>query len=257
MRRAGMTLLEVMIYVVMALMASLAVGALFSLGRSAQKTTLSGYLVSGQTDTALRWIRRDLTETALVSVRTYPSPLKPEQAPGCSFVSARDISTNDTTQKLNISKYGKLLWTKNVFYSVKPGSDGRRGDLVRWENGLTVAEKDFVPRSTSTMPDAFSNNDARRVLLHDILLPKQKVPNLQDNTNYQSDDHGGFNVQFVRRTGGSDGVESLTPICPGDTSQPQVDANNTRLIYVRLEVLSDDKYKPSFYQLEFKVCPRY
>lgn len=255
-KRFGITLLEVMIYVVLALLAALAVGALFSLGRSAQKTTLTGYLVSGQTDTALRWIRRDLTETALVSLRTYPSPAQPAQPPGCSMVSGRTVSGKDNPP-LVVSQYGRPLWSKNVFYSLLPESDGRVGKLVRWEKALSDSEKDFIPRAATTMPNAFANDATRRILLRQVLLPNQKVTNLQDNPNYQTDQYGGFRVQFVQRVGGSDGPEQLSPICPGDTSQPQEAANHTRLVSVRLEILSDDKYRPAFYQLEFKVCPRY
>lgn len=252
----GVTLLEVMVYVVLALLAALAVGALFSLGRSAQKTTLTGYLVSGQTDTALRWIRRDLSETALVSVRTYPSPMQPAQPPGCAFVSARPVSGKESPP-LVMSQYGRPLWSKNVFYSVRPESDGRVGRLIRWEQALTEAEKDFVPRAPTTMPNAFLNNNSSRVLLRQVLLPNQKVLNLQDKPNYQTDQYGGFRVQFVQRLGGSGGTEQLSPICPGDTTQPQDAANHTRLISVRLEILADDKYRPAFYQLEMKICPRY
>lgn len=256
MSKRGITLLEVMIYVVLALMAALAVGALFFLGRSAQKTTIAGYLVSSQTDSALRWIRRDLQETALVSLRTYPSPIHPNQPPGCAFVSARDAS--DKSPKLNISQYGKPFWNKNVFYSLLPDPDGRRGKLVRWENPLSEAEKDFVPRAPSALPNAFSNPSHRRVLLHQVLLPNQKVANLEGLPNYETGKHGGFRIEFVRRLGGSDGNQELSNIGPGDTNQPQNAANNTRLVSVNLEILSDDNHtRPSFYQIEFKICPRF
>lgn len=254
-RRAGFTLLEMMIYVVMAGMAALAVGAMFSLARKTQNTTMAGYLVSGQADTTLRWIRQDLQETALVSITTYPNKNNKTQPPGCSFTSGRDPS--QAMSKLNISQYSKPLWQKHVFYSLKDQGDGRRGELIRWELPLSEAQKDFVPHTATTMPNAFSENKYRRVLLRDVLLPKQKVPNLKGKEDYQSDDWGGFCVKFVQRDGGEGGTESTTDINPGDNAEDQEPEDHLNLVNVRLEILSDDKFHPSFYQLEFKVHPRY
>lgn len=254
-RRAGFTLLEVMIYVVMAGMAALAVGAMFSLARKTQNTTLAGYLVSGQADTTLRWIRQDLQETALVSITTYPNPTNNAQPPGCSFTSGRDPS--QAMSKLHISQYSKPFWQKHVFYSLKDQGDGRRGELIRWEMPLTEAQKDFVPHTATTLPNAFTENKYRRVLLRDVLLANQKVPNLKGKDNYQTDKWGGFRVKFVQRDGGEGGTESLTDINPGDNGQDQDAADHLNLVSVRLEILSDDKFHPSFYQLEFKVHPRY
>lgn len=255
MKRLGISLPEVMIYVVMTGMAVAAVAALFQLGRAAQQSTLSGYLVSGQADTALRWLRRDLQETALVSMRTYPSTAQPAQPPGCSMASGR--SPSDKSPQLNISKYGTPLWSKQVMYSLKVDPGARRGELIRWELPLTDAEKDFVPRPASALPNSFSSNVNRRVLLRDVLAPNAKVGNLGGKPNYQTDKYGGFRVLFVQRMGGEAGAEQLTDVNPGDTKQAQVAENHTSLVQVRLEILADDKHNPSFYQLEFKAHPRY
>lgn len=272
--RRGMTYIEVLIYVVLAGMAALAVGALFSLGRKAQSTTMAGYLVSGQADTAIRWIRRDLQETAMVSIVTYPNADKPNQPPGCSFTSARDLGNIQSGEaKLNVSQYAKPFWRKHVFYSLKD-KDGRRGDLIRWELGLTDAEKDYVPHTATTLPNAFTESKYRHVLLHDVLLANQKVANLSspanaitapdasptpmpNGTDYQTDKHGGFRVMFVKRAGGESGQETLTDVNPGDNSKPQQASDHANLVNVRLEILSDDKHHPSFYQVELKVHPHY
>lgn len=257
-QKIGITLLEVMIYVVMAGMAAMAIGALFTIGRKTQNTTLSGYLVSGQTDTALRWIRRDLQETALTSITTYPNTANTSQPPGCSFVSARDLAGSSAPDSnLQISVYGKPRWQKFVLYSLQDQGDHRRGELIRWELPMSEAQKDFVPHTCPTLPNAFSENKYRRVLLRDVLLANQKVSNLKQLPNYQTDTHGGFRVMFVQRAGNEAGAESLTSLNPGDSSQPQKPANNQTLVNVRLEILAEDKYNPSFYQLEFKVHPRY
>ena len=254
--RRGFTMIEVMVYVVMAGMASLAVGALFSLGRKFQNTTIAGYLVSGQTDTALRWIRKDLQETALTSITTYPNGSSGAQPPGCSFVSPREPAGGpDST--LNTSVYGKPRWVKFVLYSLKDQGDGRRGELVRWELPFTEAQKDFVPHTCATLPNAFTEGKYRRVLLRDVLLPSQKVSNLKGMPDYQTDQNGGFRVQFVQRTGSEAGVETLTTVNPGDNTQAQQPSDHHTLVNVRLEILADDKFYPTFYQIEFKVHPKY
>jgi type II secretory pathway pseudopilin PulG len=245
--KRGFTLLELVIYCALLLLVTLAIGALFTLGRSAQQSTLGSYLVSGQADTALRWVRHDLSETALVSIKTYPN------APGCSMVSARN--TLDKNENLNVSTYGAPLWTKTVFYSLVIPAGARKGNLVRWEQA--IAEKDFLPHMSSIMPDTGTDSvPTYRVLLHDVLAPKTMVSNL-GGTKLTSDGYGGFRVEFVRRTNGEDGDESLSPVNPGDPSQPQTPANNTALVDVQLQILSDDSYQPSFYQVDFRVHPHY
>ncbi|MBS2033456.1 type II secretion system protein [bacterium] len=252
MKRRGMTLLEVLIYVIMAGMASMAVGALFSLGRKAQGTMLAGYLVSGQTDTALRWIRQDLQETALTSITTYPNASQAAQPPGCSFVSPREPGGAFQT-----SVYARPRWVKFVLYSLRDQGDGRRGELIRWELPFSDAQKDFVPHTCATLPNAFTENKYRRVLVKDVLLPNQKVPNLKQNPDYQTGPNGGFRVLFVQRAGSEAGAETLTSVNPGDNTVAQKPADHHTLVDVRLEILSDDKFYPSFYQIGFKVHPKY
>lgn len=252
MRKRGLTLLETLFWVGMVFMAALAVAALFSLGRSAQQTTLSGYLVSGQTDSALRWLRRDLQETALVSIRTYHHTGQPGQPPGCSFVSARDEKQN-----LVVSPYGTPLWSKHVLYTLEPKPGKKTGSLIRWELPILEAQRDFVPRPCAQMPSPVTNTSARRVLLQEVLLPNTPVPNLQQDPGDVVDAYGGFRLQFVQRQGGEQGTEMLSEVNPTDSSQPQNEANHTRLVQLRLQILAQDRHHPDFFRLEFKARPRY
>jgi len=254
-QRAAFTLLELVIYMALLVLAVMAVGGLFTLGRAAQQSSLSSYLVSGQADTALRWLRRDLQETALVSLRCYPNPAASTQPPGCSFVSARDTSDKDT--RLNVSPYGAPLWTKTIFYSLVVAPGARSGDLVRWESA--IANPTYLPDANlSQMPNSFSKSDKTyRVILQNVLAPNTKVANLGGSPNFQSDSFGGFRVEFVQRAGGEDGPESLTAVNPSTAGQPQSSGNNTALVDVQLELLSADNYQPTFYELEFRAHPRY
>lgn len=256
MRRA-FTFIEMVIYVALALIAALGVGALFKLGRGAGASTAASYLVSAEADTALRWLKRDLQETALISIRSYPSAAQPSQPPGVSMASARDTTVNNGA--LQISKYGTPLWNTTVFYSVNLAPGERTGELIRWEKPLSDAEKDFVPHPSDVMPNSVSGGDkSRRVLMHKVLIaPNTKVAKLLDGADFTSDASGGLQVQFVQRAGGEDGAESLTSLNPGDAGKGQKAENNTHLVNVRLQVLSDDRYNASFYEVNFRIHPRY
>jgi Tfp pilus assembly protein PilV len=245
MRRRGFTLLELTIYMFLFLLLGFCAMQLFTLGRGAQSSTISSYVVSGQTDTAMRWLRRDFQETALPAVRVYQNP------PGCALVSARDSSEIDNSQ-LNVSPYGAPLWTKEVFYTLVVPGGGRTGQLVRWERALTAAEKDFVPRAPASLPSFIpAGTKTQRVLLHTALAPNTKVGPLSGAPAYQSDEYGGFKVQFVRKD------DTLTPDNPGDTSKPHDNAENRALVEVQLTLLSSDNSRPTMYVVKMRMHPRY
>ncbi len=251
MRRRGFTLLELTIYIFLFLLLGFCAMQLFTLGRGAQSSTISSYVVSGQTDTAMRWLRRDFQEMALSALRVYKSP------PGAALVSARDSSEIDNS-KLNVSPYGAPHWTKEVFYTLVVPAGGRTGKLVRWERELPAAERDYVPRAPSTLPSSLpGGSKTQRVLLQTALAPNTKVGPLSGAPAYQSDEYGGFKVQFVRRKGGSTGDEDLVAENPGDPSNPHDNADNTALVEVQLTLLSSDTSRPTMYEIKMRMHPRY
>jgi len=257
MRKRGFTLMELTVYMFLFVLAGMALYQLYTLGTKFSQSTLSSYLVSGDTETAIRWLRRDIQETALVSMRTYPGQDGPTEKPGCSFLSARN-TTNEDPDNLNVSKYGTSLWTKYVFYSLVPSTD-RIGDLVRWEKALDKVDKDFIPHPVdlATTPSSGLSSKLRMVRLKQVLLPNVKVDGLAGQPGYQADEFGGFKVQYIRRKGGEAGAEELTSVNPGDNPKAPKPEDNTSLISVELKILSNDKSKPSFYDINFRVHPRY
>lgn len=245
MRSRGFTLLELTIYMFLFLLLGFCAMQLFTLGRGAQSSTISSYVVSGQTDTAMRWLRRDFQETSLPTIRVYDNP------PGCALVSARDSSELDNS-KLNVSPYGAPLWTKEVFYTLQVPAGGRTGQLVRWERALADSERDFVPRAPAGLPSAIpGGTKTQRVLLHTALAPNTKVGPLSGAPNYESDKYGGFKVQFVKRD------DTFTAENPGDLSKNSDAAESRSLVEVQLTLLSSDNSRPTMYVVKLRMHPRY
>ena len=251
MRKRGFTLMELAVYLFLFLLAGVALYQLYTFGTAAQRNTLSSYLVSGDTETCVRWLRRDLQETTLVSLRSYPGPDGPAERPGCSFMSGRTLGEGEFQA---IPGQGGSAWNKHVFYTLVPTS-ARTGELVRWERPLDAAEKDNVPRPSTLMPSSLGTNH-RKVMLKQVLLPNTNVANLPGVP--ATDQFGGFRVQYVRRAGGEAGNETLSSINPTDNARiGDQFADNTRLVEVEMKILTQDNSRPNFYTVSFRVHPMY
>ena len=71
-QQRGMTLTELVVYMALAVLATVLLWALQKVTMTARNATTSNYLVNGQTETCVDWIRQDINETALTSVLVYP-----------------------------------------------------------------------------------------------------------------------------------------------------------------------------------------
>ncbi|MCA9793489.1 MAG: prepilin-type N-terminal cleavage/methylation domain-containing protein [Candidatus Eremiobacteraeota bacterium] len=237
--RRGFTLAELMVYMFIALLAALTVHTLFNVGNSASRATTSAYLVSGNTETAIRWLRRDLRETALSSIRVHPD------AHGISFAAARTVED----QELVISKFGTPEWSKTVFYTLETEPGDKTASLVRWERPWPAAERDFLPHASSLMPSPIPSEAAKRkVVLHNLAAPNTDIPGVGN-----SGPSGGFDIQFLRRLGGEDGAEQLTPDNPSQ-GNPH---DNTKLVDVTLKLVLGSGSHTSYYGVHLRVAPQY
>lgn len=254
MRRRGFTLLEITVYCFLSILAGMVLYTLYTVGTRSRQVSISSYLVSVDTESAIRWMRRDLQETALVSVRVFPNPSAPTEPPGVSFLSARDPAEMDEG-KLNVNPYGAPLWTKYVFYTLLPGA--RIGQVVRWEKALDTPQKDFVPRQSDTLPSAIpAGVKAKRTVMSDALEPNVSVVGLNGSPTWKTDQYGGLRVQFLQRTGGEGGDEALTSVNPSDHDSGGDTSDNTKLVEVELKVLANDTTRPTVYAIKFHVHPR-
>ena len=136
-------MIELTVYMFLFTIATGVVIALFNSTRTMSQHTTASYLVNGNTDTAIRWLRQDLKETALASLRVTTAP-----RPGASMVSARSLALG-TRNKLLVNKHGAPQWEKHVFYTLEP-TGGKVGNLVRWERELDV--KNLLPSPSTIAP---------------------------------------------------------------------------------------------------------
>lgn len=250
MRRRGFSLMELVVYTGLFCLVGMLLAQMFTISTRTQRNTASAYAVTGQTETCMQWLRRDFQDTVLGTVRINNSTGAVKPAVG--MLSARSVDPKEVGQLL-ISEYGAPRWTKYVYYTLKANAGAQTGDLVRWEVPLTTAEKDdrlpkVAPTPTTIGADA-------RVVLHNVVCPNQTITQLAGRpAGFATDDWGGFRVQFVRRTGGEDGVESLTTVnpCLNNTSPK----DNTRLVEIQLIVKEQSVGPPNLYSITFRVMPR-
>lgn len=241
MTRRGMTLIELSIGIALLTFLVGIVLSLFSMGRHTSDVSTSSYLVSGQTESGIRWLVRDLKESALACIETQMSPV-----PAVSLISPRafDPAKND---RLLVNRFGAPQWDKHVFYSLLATPGARTGDLVRWEHDLAVKNGLPTPAAIVAIPEA---GPKRRVLIHQVFAPHQSFEGT--GLKVTSDAFGGFRLQFVRRLGGEGGEEELVNVNPRSGSP----RDNTSLVEVELKLLVENT-RSDYYAVRFRVRPRY
>jgi len=247
--RRGATLIELVIYTGLFCLVGMLLAQMFAISGRTQRSTASAYAVTGQTETCMQWLRRDLQDTVLGTVRVANTG---GIAPMLGVLSARSMDPKEPGL-LQISEYGAPRWTKYVYYALRAKSGAQVGDLVRWEVALSDTEKNdrlphVAPTPTSIGRDA-------RVLLHNVVCPNQTVTGLGGRpAGFATDQWGGFRVQFVRRTGGENGVETMSVVNPSQNTSSVKD--NTRLVELQLIVKEQSVGPPNLYSITFRVMPR-
>lgn len=237
--------MEIAIYSFLVVLIGVAVAALFSVTRSTSHTATSSYLVTGSAETAIRWLRDELRETALTSIRVTPGDGDSE-TPGISMVSARaygDLARGE----LLVNQYGAPRWDKHVFYTMQVEPGELTGNLVRWEQ--EIAEKNLLPVPSTLSPSVPLPAARPRTVLHNLVAPNITLD--ARGGAITTDKFGGLRTQFIRRIGGTDGEEVLTSVNP-TFGNP---ADNTKLLEVELGILQEHGYRPNYYTVRFRVAP--
>lgn len=224
--RRGFTLIEIIVYFGLSVVALGLILSLFTVARRTQQQTYSQYLVGGSLSEAIRLIRRELQATALSSIEVQ------ENATGFSCVSAY----NDEGDFLP-NPYGSPKWSKNVFYHLDSN-----GSLIRWSKALPP--ENFLPLASDIAPSQVEGSTGRSVM-SGLLPPNKAVEDL-----FEASPYGGLELSFVRR---EDGVDSLSKVNPKDSDEYD---KHTRLVEVTLRTL-EDRSEPDFSEVTFRICPRY
>ncbi len=245
----GFSLLEMIVYLALAAVTLAILTSLFVVSKNTQTKAYSSYLVGGRFASAIATIRRDLQATALASLQAYPNSEEESEAPGLTAVSAY-AHDNQGRDNFEISPYGVPRWVSFLHYTVVPNSE-ITGHLLRWRTELPI--KNGLP-ALAEMPPALHSPDTGRALIENVLLANVTVSGIGKGGSKAFDEHGGFEVKFIRRAGGSDGEESFTPENPrlGEA------ADNTRLVQVTLRTLQNEKTSnPDYFEFSIRVAPRY
>lgn len=243
MKRRAWSLVEIIMYVGVFLLAMLAITSLYTLARRTQDSSNSSILISGPAEVALANLRHELQQTALASVVAYPNPSAPNEAPGLAFASALNT-------KMDVNAYGVPRWNHHVYYTLVATGDVSK--LVRWDQPF--ATMDFLPQLPLAKPS--SQGSKPRTVLDHLVSPNANVLGLLDQPKYKADGFGGFRVQFITRTGGEGGAQGLTSINPSKNQANAADI--TRLLEVELKVCQRSTMgKPDFYIIRFHVAPAY
>jgi len=143
MKRA-FTIVELMTYGFLMSLLFAGVLACYIAFREYYAGAVGSYLISSEFEPGLRALRRELKETALVSVRAFPSEAVSSAREGLSFISARDW---DRPSHLNLSPHGAPEWDKHVFYTLL-----QSGAVERWEKRIEPIV--YVPSASLDLAQA-------------------------------------------------------------------------------------------------------
>lgn len=233
--RRGYTLVEILVVVVLLLAAGTLIATLFTLGHRFSDTAYSNYLVSRGTEEGIDWLRRDLQNSALASVRVFGG-----EHPGISMVCC---TTPDEPARPVYNSFGAPVWQSEVFYRFEKVDD-KVGHLTRWARSWDK------PLPAGAGEPAKPEGKHQHTVLQNLLKPAARVPG--------AGDQAGFKASFVQRQGGEGGEEALSSVNPAEGSLKGDYESNTRLVQIELRMLEESNSgQPSVYSIEFRVCPRY
>jgi type II secretory pathway pseudopilin PulG len=245
-KERGMTLIELVLYFALAVVAGVLLWSVNNLVWGGQRAVSSTYLVSGETEKAIEWIRRDVSETALASIEVFPNPANPGEAPGMSLVSNRAYDPEQNGRPL-VNRWGAPQWDKHVLYTLeRENATAQTGNLVRWER--EIVNKNFLPVACEVLPSS-GGKTKQKVLLRDVLAPNLATADFGPAGSGVTDGFGGFRMQFVRRPGGS-GADTHTAVNPRQGNPVE----NTRMLECELKLLQQEQSKPHYYSIKFKVA---
>lgn len=246
-RRRGFTLVEMSVYMFIALLVLSAVYMVFLASRSGYETAESSFELSEEAEIAFRTLQRDLRETSLGSIRSAPG--------GASMVSARDP---DHPEPFPITPAGVPQWQSYVFYCVVP-QDDQVGNLVRWTSRGEAGQ--VLPLATTAAPFPILNPAHRAEVLHSVLLPGKAVRVDRDVVQVVDDPAapGGFALRFVRTDAqGAETLSLLNPSQQDDAKERSWSKGNTRMVQVDLQVMArnSETGKVGYTEVDLVVTPR-
>lgn len=157
MSRRGTTIVELLIAMGVALVILTATYQLFLHSRRSYEEPRAAMQIEEELMQVVGLLQRELAETDLQTVRSFPSPTHPSEPPGLSFESPRD-----TLELLTVGDLGIVRWQKYVYYTLVADPTTAGGALLIRKEG---------PLSDQGAP--LAGDSGRR-----IPLPSSQVPSV-------------------------------------------------------------------------------
>jgi type II secretory pathway pseudopilin PulG len=243
----GYTLIELIIYIGMGALLLALVAAFFKISRRQYESASSSYLIGQESSTAIQWVKRDLQETALSTIRITREGSSNPGMPAMSLIAAGE---NDDHRKFAVSRYGTPAWNRYVFYNLTTD-----GELYTWTRPLSNLDSPtrFLPVPSTADPTDRNGVENQKVLLREVMQPNQKIQMDGNDLPFpRMTEWGGFKAGFVVYDG--EGAEHLVAENPAELSEdlvsdpgstvtsldgeslPIQDITTTRLVEVQLAI---------------------
>lgn len=237
-----MTLAEVLVVLFLSTLILAVLGTISMAARGAYHSASTSYFLSREATTAFAFLRLDLEETSLGTVRTYKD--------GFTMATGRDPEKD---HQLRFTPHGTPQWYGHTCYALEPqGPNTSR--LVRWVR--KAAFPDGVPTASPFPPLPVTGAVDRRVVMRNLLSPGFAVRERNGVYEVVADARapGGAHLSFVRR---GRSFSDDNPTRYGDRERPGWSEGNTRLVQVDLRILEVNEAtgRLGYLELNVRVAP--
>jgi hypothetical protein len=172
-RRRGVSVVEMLIACAMTLIILFATYDLYLQTRSMYEHPRASFSVQQDIMHAARWLKRDLLETNVVTIRSFPATNKTDPA----SLSLESPRTMDENQQLTIGKYGIVVWQKYVYYRlVSNASSPGTASLIRDEGPLNDQPEPLDPQHLIPMASGIAAFQAPGVTGRRRVIATNLVP---------------------------------------------------------------------------------
>lgn len=182
-------MIELIVYIFLAALLLALATTFFRISRRQYEATSSSHLIGQEAANAIQWIKRDLQETALSTIRISLSGTP--ELPSMSFVGAAD----GKGRSFKVSRFGTPDWNRHIFYHLT-----EEGALHTWARPLEdlASPKRFLPVPSEADPSNQEGGESKRALLREVMLPNQEIKiDGKDAPFPKITEWGGFRPGFV------------------------------------------------------------
>ncbi|MFA5507285.1 MAG: type II secretion system protein [Vulcanimicrobiota bacterium] len=213
-KQRGFTMMELVIYIGLSAILLGLVAAFFQVSRRQYESASTSYLIGQEATTALQWIKRDLQETALSTIRVELQ----SEGPTMSMIAT---SEDSHPRSFKVSPYGTPEWNRYAFYALD-----KEGNLHRWDRPLADLDS---PKRLLPLPATANSTDSnggvnKKVLLRGVMVPGQKIQmDGKDAPFPEMTEWGGFKPGFVIYD--KDGKDHLTAMNPAEITEARAEGS--------------------------------